>query len=81
MRASERVVRAVCVGLMLAMAACGPAGGSSGPERIIIRAEDGMPPTRAPSPTEVHPILQPTTAAYPEPALTPTPTGTPAAYP
>lgn len=81
MKARDMVRWALCAALALTMVACGPIGGSSTPERIIIRAEDGMPPTRAAGPREMHPILQTTPASYPEPEITPTPTVTPAAYP
>lgn len=81
-----RVLRIWIVCAALALASCAPAlpRRSPTPQRIIIRPEDGMPPTRAPATVTAATPAGPTDrppVGYPLPTPTATPTGTPAAYP
>jgi hypothetical protein len=82
MRARHRRLPLFCIAaaLWLALAGCGPRH-----DTIIIRAEDGMPPTRVPAEqvTPAPPIATVRPQAYPPPGPTSTRTVTPtaAAYP
>lgn len=76
-------VLCLALALLLGLAGCDarPETRRPTPERIRIRAEDGRPPTRVPSPQPTQPIPAPvaTPQAYPLPPAEATPT--PAAEP